>query len=292
MSRPTLRRTGFTLIELLVVIAIIAILAAILFPVFARAREKARQTSCLSNTRQIATALMMYAQDYDETMVPYRVRTPNPNALDARVGPNTRPVAFFNQLLNPYVKNDQLWACPSKTPKGWVNIDVDNPDTEPAFRSYGGQNSYGASNYTFRPDGGLVLAALTAPAETVGFVDSSYYNVLPRGPFGAPCRLGGTTYGAGGLWPIDPRSSSYPRYWKNIGNSYLFRWRNGAASEPSTAEAEELIKNRHAEQINVVLLDGHAKSYQWQKLVNDDGLRRNSTTSLWDPYKMGCSDGP
>src|SRR5918997_594162 len=71
MSRSYYRKTGgFTLIELLVVIAIIAILAAILFPVFAQAREKARQTSCLSNLKQIGTASMMYVQDYDEAMFP------------------------------------------------------------------------------------------------------------------------------------------------------------------------------------------------------------------------------
>jgi prepilin-type N-terminal cleavage/methylation domain-containing protein len=65
------RSRGFTLIELLVVIAIIAILAAILFPVFAQAREKARQASCLSNAKQMSTAVMMYAQDYDETFPLY-----------------------------------------------------------------------------------------------------------------------------------------------------------------------------------------------------------------------------
>src|SRR5579862_9180182 len=66
------RKTAFTLIELLVVIAIIAILAAILFPVFAQAREEARSISCLSNTKQMALAQLMYAQDYDESIVPWR----------------------------------------------------------------------------------------------------------------------------------------------------------------------------------------------------------------------------
>ena len=78
----TSARHGFTLIELLVVIAIIAILAAILFPVFAQAREKARQVACLSNAKQMGTAAMMYAQDYDEQLMEiYRCQNgaPNPN---------------------------------------------------------------------------------------------------------------------------------------------------------------------------------------------------------------------
>ena len=103
------QRKGFTLIELLVVIAIIAILAAILFPVFAQARAKARQISCLSNTKQMGTATMMYVQDYDETLPGYRFNGPagsnlNPYAADARVGASAKNVIFINQLLNPYIR--------------------------------------------------------------------------------------------------------------------------------------------------------------------------------------------
>jgi prepilin-type N-terminal cleavage/methylation domain-containing protein/prepilin-type processing-associated H-X9-DG protein len=93
-----MHRKGFTLIELLVVIAIIAILAAILFPVFAKAREKARQTSCLSNEKQICLAILMYVQDYDEMM---------PAPVDW--GAYNSPMPW---LLYPYVKNWQLFHCP------------------------------------------------------------------------------------------------------------------------------------------------------------------------------------
>jgi len=103
-----MKRHGFTLIELLVVIAIIAILAAILFPVFAKAREKARQSSCSSNLKQIALGVIQYSQDYDEKFPPALTGTP--------------PAAFYmlNEVLAPYIKNDQIWQCPSK--KDSVNL--------------------------------------------------------------------------------------------------------------------------------------------------------------------------
>jgi prepilin-type N-terminal cleavage/methylation domain-containing protein/prepilin-type processing-associated H-X9-DG protein len=102
--KPVANR-GFTLIELLVVIAIIAILAAILFPVFAQARDKARGISCLSNNKQVGLAFMMYAQDYDETFPMSRVAlTPNDT------GTRTHP---WPVLIHPYVKNIAVMKCPS-----------------------------------------------------------------------------------------------------------------------------------------------------------------------------------
>ncbi|MCS6776569.1 MAG: DUF1559 domain-containing protein [Chloroherpetonaceae bacterium] len=102
-------RSAFTLIELLIVIAIIAILAAMLFPVFAQAREKARQSGCISNLKQLATATMMYTQDYDETF---------PNAQ--WIGPAAFPPHWYfgesvRDLLEPYVRNASIFVCPSDT---------------------------------------------------------------------------------------------------------------------------------------------------------------------------------
>jgi prepilin-type N-terminal cleavage/methylation domain-containing protein/prepilin-type processing-associated H-X9-DG protein len=105
-------RSGFTLIELLVVIAIIAILAAILFPVFAQAREKARAASCLSNTKQILTAGKMYAQDYDEDSLWYWYSPIAPAGMPATPPPDGiyRP---WMEMLLPYIKNIQIFTCPS-----------------------------------------------------------------------------------------------------------------------------------------------------------------------------------
>ncbi|MCE5217347.1 DUF1559 domain-containing protein [bacterium] len=110
-----MKRHGFTLIELLVVIAIIAILAAILFPVFARAREKARQSSCSSNLKQLALGVEMYAQDYDEKLCPryYRYNASTP-------GGGT----WCDTFVQPYIKNTQVVLCPSTNSKSYgYNMD-------------------------------------------------------------------------------------------------------------------------------------------------------------------------
>src|ERR1043166_3580072 len=107
MKRHISRR-GFTLIELLVVIAIIAILAAILFPVFAQAREAARKTTCLSNLKQLGLGLMMYSQDYDEQATPWNLRYNNKNQYD-QFGVSL----CWDRLIMPYIKNNGVLACPS-----------------------------------------------------------------------------------------------------------------------------------------------------------------------------------
>ena len=186
-------RNGFTLIELLVVIAIIAILAAILFPVFAQAREKARQAACQSNLKQIGTAVLMYVQDYDETMPPW-----TSDACGGINAFNFQSLYYFT--LDPYIKNGAqrdtptantgqlkgVWSCPSAKPQ--------LPDAVAGyaynFFGLGGTancptvlpNGLGAGNAPFngvRYKYPAPIAELARPAETIVMLDG---NQLARPP--------------------------------------------------------------------------------------------------------------
>ena len=139
-------RKGFTLIELLVVIAIIAILAAILFPVFAKAREKARQASCMSNVKEMTLAALMYAQDYDERMC---FAFSDMGAVGAWK---------WCQFLQPYIKNDQIFTCPSNAGPAQV------------------WGSFYPTSYMINSDlcghqWSIALAQLVSPANTVYICD-------------------------------------------------------------------------------------------------------------------------
>lgn len=164
----TASRKAFTLIELLVVIAIISILAAILFPVFARARESARRASCLSNQKQIGLGVMQYLQDYDgHYMVQDETATPE---------------YFWYEPLQPYIKSDQLFRCPSKSPDSsgavsdyLINGLVAHGDSDAVFQNPSEQiilseRADGLGDIDYHPWGaGGVAPSVAAP-------DSAEYN--------------------------------------------------------------------------------------------------------------------
>ncbi len=160
-------KRGFTLIELLVVIAIIAILAAILFPVFARAREKARQTSCLSNLKQIGLAILMYAQDYDEQLV----RSEGYRSFAELSTPTGR--CYWFMRIEPYIKNYQIFSCPSYGSNrvysgGTSGVHPDFPN---------------GVNYSYNTYGGRALAQIRHPAAWGMVVDgTNNYWRLQRPP--------------------------------------------------------------------------------------------------------------
>ncbi len=221
-------KRGFTLIELLVVIAIIAILAAILFPVFSRAREKARQSSCLSNMKQIGTAWQQYTQDYDEKSLPIRAG-----------GYGSAPFHWV-AVLQPYIKNDQIFTCPSNSQNRL---------------SYTYNHHYGVPDSRW---GGFSIATIKLPAQSPAFGDANGDPNVPlifipnSGTGGTGTHLGRRLDAAPPYW-VDHRNGRVRPFIHTDGANYTFgdghaKWlkaeplRFSHCVQPPPVDPEELEK--------------------------------------------------
>jgi prepilin-type N-terminal cleavage/methylation domain-containing protein/prepilin-type processing-associated H-X9-DG protein len=221
---------GFTLIELLVVIAIIAILAAILFPVFAQARDKARQSACISNTKQMGTAIMMYAEDYNETLPRYwddSVGEPR----NKGVPPNPNPLGYWHNQIQSYIKNYNVFICPSAQSKDERTVDTgEGTSKERMTLRWRGSGSYGWNFWYLGAwtDQVFTLAMVTQPADTIAI--------------GEATRL----VNAGVIYPA-PKCEGTPHYsgWAKSERDRQSFWRQFAS--------------RHQGGNNLVFVDGHAK---------------------------------
>jgi prepilin-type N-terminal cleavage/methylation domain-containing protein/prepilin-type processing-associated H-X9-DG protein len=197
---PLFRR-GFTLIELLVVIAIIAILAAILFPVFAQAREKARQTACLSQHKQLGTAVLMYAQDYDELFPPERIGGTK-NSIDPKGTGWT-----WRWAMQPYVKSEKIWVCPSLSPRNWFKTPLLTEVQQDVLATY----AYAGHPFIceYGPGSRAVsLASFERPANSLFIVESRATWFADLGPWEVV-----NDWGDGG--------NGLP-FWHSGGGNYIF----------------------------------------------------------------------
>jgi prepilin-type N-terminal cleavage/methylation domain-containing protein/prepilin-type processing-associated H-X9-DG protein len=254
-AAPRHARRGFTLIELLVVIAIIAILASILFPVFARARENARRSSCQSNLKQLGLSMMQYSQDYDEKMVPFEA-----DPATSFDGTNANPPApvlasAFNwtSVMQPYLKSVQIMKCPS----------------DPTGATVAGQL---VSSYTYNAymgnDGGKAMAAIQSTALTPIVTDCFGGAGSTLFPFAY------YFYPAKGVTPATVRSFGV------VQSGYFV----------STRVSNVPDVQRHLETANYLFADGHVKALKAAGGTNN-GWGSTTFPPLVPPYNGYDYDG-
>jgi prepilin-type N-terminal cleavage/methylation domain-containing protein/prepilin-type processing-associated H-X9-DG protein len=269
-----MRKRGFTLVELLTVVAIIAVLAAILFPVFARAREAARRASCQSNLKQIGLAAMQYTSDYDGCLPPAVVVSGGMNPLDDQA-------LSFVDLLQPYVKNLQIFVCPSFS--------------RPTYAA-GGFDPFDTNQITVDGGQALYLRALSYGLNVGGPTDGSMK--MDPGEYDAAC------YGPG-AWnlcavlnsafhmglnpaPAFPQKESLyasPSSMVWAGDQGYYSFGNilpHDVADASVGYTYPAVDSRHLSSVNLLFLDGHVKSYNRGNAIfaNTDNWWQLSPTQI------------
>jgi prepilin-type N-terminal cleavage/methylation domain-containing protein/prepilin-type processing-associated H-X9-DG protein len=266
--KKTGRRNGFTLIELLVVIAIIALLAAILFPVFARARENARRASCQSNLKQIGLGILQYTQDYDE-------RTPLYGYFPEA---HSYPDYYWHDAIFAYVKSAQIFKCPStkeaSPTTGSYNFSGQNITrigNSSQTVSYGINNSYSASDwdptYPHNPMN-RSLASIVKASETIFVLENRFrpYNVVG----------GQTDWGQNGN-VVDCQTCA------NIGDV-------GENPYSKAGYQDGMGIYRHMETANVLFTDGHVKAMNYDTLNARKTYKYKTYAAIQSNYLFTIED--
>lgn len=270
MFRLQRNRKGFTLIELLVVVAIIAILAAILFPVFARVKRSAQRTACLNNLKQIGTAINMYMQDYDETfpkacgMGPALhgmqvspllwAKSAQPSMLFFGDAYNAGTIRFYPNLIAPYVKNNKIFQCPSAPEDGkwYLNASV-SVDMRMNYILNGAYASFGINSSVVNPD--------DDPPTTYMF-NAWVFNSNNHTAGGGIIEISGSPES------ICVAPADAPIAWDIISG------RPSPGSNPPKAQLA------HGNIINVLYVDGHASSVK----INEQDSNYTGMTNGWNHF--------
>lgn len=273
-------KKAFTLIELLVVIAIIAILAAILFPVFAQAKEAAKKTTCLSNNKQMATAIQIYAQDYDDTLCQTSWETsvtPQPwNTAGRQI--------HWTYLMQPYIKNWNIFVCPSDTkpvppknpcPNGTADFGKLNASGQMYCDWQAPLYSY-IPNYNVMPAHDWLPVSLTAleyPAQTIALAERRY---AEKNGF-----VIGAQKGTSGFNPSQPCPGSVqvpPQYAIITTLNYAFWTKEFAIQHYNNdindkADITRVMWDRHSDGATYSYVDGHAKYQKLDQILNPNAYQ-------------------
>ncbi len=257
------KTVGFTLIELLVVIAIIAILAAILFPVFAQVREKARQTACLSNEKQIGLGIIQYTQDYDETLpIAYYGAKPDPYYLSK-----------WMDMIYPYVKSQAVFTCPSRVDATGNNSQKYVYVSQRTTRTYGtyflnGTYSGDTANV---PDIGVAGAALAGIDDPTGTV----FVLEAPNPYSK-------TYSTG----LDPNAKGAVITFDVAQGNPSWVKKNHSPVDVTTGTGtseKQLFVAPHQGLTNAIFCDGHAKSYDPATLLETHSENGKTVAHMFTP---------